>query len=153
MLFSSSSDWHSRHCRGPPLRDSRDRKHMSLYYSPCSWNIVNLCPNLFSCCYFCKGRARGLLQIFFFFNLGLTTTGLLLLVVVRSFFFCQRNREASSGPIEQVDEKETNGWQRLSLANTKPPEGRLEKCLWLCVCLPSYSGYLTGPHLCYCMSL
>lgn len=45
---------------------------------------------------------------------------------MRSSFLCAANTEASSGLMQQVDGKETNGCQRLSLANIRAPEGRLQ---------------------------
>ena len=73
---------------------------------------------------------------FLFFTWVWPLTGLQPRVIVRSSFFCQSNRESSSGPIETVDEKETNGWQRLSLADGRPPEGRLESVYaYVSVCL------------------
>lgn len=96
---------------------------------------------------FCADMARGL----FFPTWVWPLTGLQLWVIVRSFFLCQRNREASLGPIEQMDEKETNGWQRLSLANTRPPEGRLES-VYGYVCLSAFLFWLsvrTTPMLLY----
>lgn len=73
----------------------------------------------------------------FYFHLGLTAR----LSAVVSYChipppFCERNRKASSGPIKQMDVEETNGCQRLSPANTRPPEGRSESVygyVWVCL--------------------
>lgn len=95
-------------------RQPRDRKHMGWFQNALSlWNIGNtisntilhaqtftafpaLFPNLlFSFFSFLQPGPGG----FFFFTCVWLLTGLQLWVIVRSSFFCQGNREASSGPI------------------------------------------------------